>query len=180
MFAKKTVAAVIVTWLAGAGVGAAQGIGVTGGAHVNPDQIQGGALYDFEPLAERLRLRPAATVGLGNGATLLALNADIVYDLAAFRRSPWRPYVGGGPAINHYRLELYSQTEAGITALGGFRHANGWFSELRLGFIDGPDVTAAVGYSFGARQRRPPAARRSSPARGAKPAAPAPTGRPRR
>lgn len=139
---------------AGAGTARAQGFGVSGGAHVNPDQLQAGALYEFPTTNERLRFRPSVSIGLGNDATLVAGNADVLYDLNLWRRSAWQPYVGGGPAINHYRLELYNETEAGMTALAGLQHAGGWWSEVRLGFFESPRVTATLGYSFGTRQTR--------------------------
>jgi hypothetical protein len=129
---------------------------VAGGAHVNPDQFHGGAFYEFPALADRLTLRPSGGVGMGNGATLVFGNFDVLYDLRLWRRSPWAASVGGGPAINHYRLDLYSETEAGVTALGGLAHPSGWFTELRVDFLDSPRMTASVGYSFrlSARQRR--------------------------
>lgn len=122
-----------------------QGLGVMGGAHVNPDQVQGAVQYEFAPLTDRLRLRPAAGVGIGNDATLFTGNFDVIYEFKARRRNPWTFYAGGGPAINHYRLELYSETEAGVTVLGGMARGR-WFTELRAGFFDSPDLTAAVGY----------------------------------
>ncbi len=139
--------------LAGASDVRAQGLGALGGAHVNPDQFHGAVLYELAPLGERLRLRPSGGVGVGNNATLVTGNFDVIYEFKPRRRSPWTPYAGGGPGINHYRLELYNETEMGVTALAGLAHANGWFSELRVGFFDSPAMTAAVGYWFGPRPR---------------------------
>jgi hypothetical protein len=125
----------------------AQGFGVTAGAHANPDQFYGAGLYEFAPLTDRMTFRPTAEIGIGNGATLLAANGDFLYALPFWRRSSWRPYIGGGPALNYYRLELYSELEPGATVLAGLRHAP-WFTELRVGFFDSPTMTLGVGYSF--------------------------------
>lgn len=130
----------------------AQGFGVTGGAQANPDQFYVGGLYEFGPLTERVTLRPGGGIGMGDGASLFAGNIDLTYAVPVWRRSPWRPYVGGGPAINHYRLELYSETEPGATAIAGLRHA-AWFTELRVGFFDSPRMTMGVGYSFANTRR---------------------------
>lgn len=143
-------AVLFAVWLlAGASEVRGQGFGVMGGAHVNPDQLQGAVLYEFAPLGDRLRLRPSGGVGVGNDATLVTGNFDVIYQFKPRRRSPWMPYAGGGPAINHYRLELYNETEMGVTAVAGLAHASRWFSELRVGFFDSPAVTAAAGYWFG-------------------------------
>lgn len=125
----------------------AQGFGVTGGVHANPDQFHGGGLYEFAPLTDRLTLRPSGELGVGNRATLVAANVDVIYALPVWSRGPWRPYLGGGPSINHYRLELYSETEPGATAIAGLRRA-AWLTELRVGFFDSPTLSVNVGYSF--------------------------------
>ncbi len=130
----------------------AQGFAIVGGAHINPDQVQGAVLYEFAPLSARLRLRPAGGIGVGNDATLVSGNFDVIYEFKRGRRSPWLFYAGGGPAINHYRLELYTQTEAGATALGGLAHGR-WFSECRVGFFESPAFTAGVGYRLAAKRQ---------------------------
>jgi len=140
----------------------AQGFGVTGGVHANPDQFYGGGLYEFAPLTDHVTLRPGGELGVGNGATLLAANVDFIYALTVWSRSPWRPYLGGGPSINHYRFALYSQTEPGATAVAGLRRAP-WLTELRVGFFDSPTMTINVGYSLRkSPPRRPARPRRAS------------------
>lgn len=130
----------------------AQGWAARAGANVNPDQVFLGAAYEIGPLADRVWLEPGGAIGFGNDATLLAANGDIVYRLWRPRRGPWRLDVGGGPAINHYRLATYSQTEAGVTALASLRHARGWSTDVRVGFLDSPDLQLGVGYRFGVRR----------------------------
>jgi hypothetical protein len=141
----------------------AQGYALRSGANVNPDQVSVGGQYELGPVNERFWLQPNADLGFGNDATLLALNFDVVYRKALDSRSFWTGYAGGGPAINWYKLLGYSQTEPGANLVGGLMHARGLFTEVRIGFLDSPQLRFGVGYAFGRNSgvaRRPPAPRR--------------------
>lgn len=131
----------------------AQGLAVRGGANVNPDQVYVGGSYEFGPVADKVWLQPSGDIGFGNGARLLAANADLMYRLWQPRKGGWRFDVGGGPAVNHYRFGSYSQTEAGLNAVGALVHASGWSTDMRVGFLDSPDFR--VGVSYRLHQRRP-------------------------
>ncbi len=131
----------------------AQGLAVRGGANVNPDQMYGGAQYEM-PVTDNVWLQPSADLGVGNGAKLFAVNGDVTYRRMVSRRSPWQMVAGGGPSINVYKLPAYTTTKAGLGLLAGLRHANGLFTEFRVGFYDTPDVRLGVGYRFGARTAR--------------------------
>ena len=133
----------------------AQGFAVRGGANVNPDQMYGGAQYETR-ITDRVWLQPSADLGVGNGAKLFTVSADIAYRRLLSNRSPWQLVAGGGPAINVYKLPSYSTTQAGVGLLAALRHANGLFTEVRLGFYDNADLRLGVGYRFGARATRTP------------------------
>lgn len=124
----------------------AQGWGLRGGANVNPDQLYGGGSYELGPLVKDVWLQPSVDVGVGNGVRLLAVNVDVVHRLWQPRRSPWRLDVGGGPAVNHYRVGAYSQTEAGVNGVVALVHSSGWGSEMRVGFLDSPEFRVGVAY----------------------------------
>jgi hypothetical protein len=126
----------------------AQGWGVRGGAAMNPDQVYVGGSYELGPIAEHVWVQPSGDLGFGNGATLLAANVDAVYRLWHQRRGPWRLDVGGGPAVNHFRFDGYSQTDTGVTLLAALVHSSGWSPEVRVGFLDSPDFRVGVSYRF--------------------------------
>lgn len=131
----------------------AQGWGVRGGTNINPDQVYVGGSYALEPLMQDLWFEPNGDAGFGNGVRLLAGNLDVMYRLWQPRRSPWRLDVGGGPAVNHYRLNTYSQTEAGVNAVAALVHSKGWGSEFRVGFLESPQFRVGVTYRLHPAQR---------------------------
>lgn len=137
----------------------AQGWGVNGGLTVNPDQVAFGASYELGPVVDRVWLQPNGALGLGNDLTTLAANFDVMYRMWEPARGPWRFDVGGGPALNHYSIADQANTEAGFNLVGALVHASGWITELRLGFMDSPDLRFALGYRFGAHPARRPARR---------------------
>lgn len=142
----------------------AQGYAVRTGASISPDQVFVGGQYEFGPVSERLWIQPNADLGFGDNVTLVAMNFDVVYRKAIGQRSTWTAFAGGGPAMNWYRFDGFSQTEMGVNVVGGVRHAKGLFTEVRLGFLDSPDWRFGAGYTFGlggsGAPRRAPAPRR--------------------
>ena len=150
----RVAACIAVTILTTVSPAFAQGYGVRGGVNVNPDQFYGGAQYEVAPVFENVWLTPSVDAGFGNDATLIAINMDFLYRRPVGRRSPWTAHLGGGPTLNHYRLPLYSQTETGLNAVAALAHTSGWFTEVRLGFLDSPEVRFGVGYRI-TRPARP-------------------------
>lgn len=140
----------------------AQAFALRTGANINPDQIFVGAQYELGPVVNNVWFLPSGDIGFGNGAKLIAVNLDVVNRWNVGRVPVWSIYAGGGPALNHYRLPGYSESELGLNLLGGARHASGLFAEFRVGFLDSPAYRFGAGYAFG--QSRPKA-RRSSPRR---------------
>ncbi|MDO8629167.1 MAG: hypothetical protein Q7R41_01630 [Phycisphaerales bacterium] len=138
----------------------AQGFAVRGGANVNPDQFYGGGQYELGPLTDRVWLQPKADLGWGNGAMLTAVNFDVTYRKPLQRNGPWTGYVGGGPAINWYRLDAYSTTDLGVSTIAGLMHANGMFTEFMVGFFDSPQFRVGIGYAFRPGRPRTPPRRR--------------------
>jgi hypothetical protein len=138
---------------------AAQNYAVRAGMNVNPDQVYGGAQYNW-PLAERVWLQPNGDVGIGNDATLVAVNFDAVYRRPLGRKRVWSVYGGGGPALNFYKLLGYTATEAGASAVGGVIHQTGLMTEFRVGFLESPQYRLGVGYAFGRNNASRPRPRR--------------------
>ena len=74
---------------------AQQGFGVRGGVSAEPEQFYFGGHGTFGPVVEKLWFRPNLEVGVGNGVTLVALNAEFTY-WVPLRKNPWNVYLGGG------------------------------------------------------------------------------------
>lgn len=121
--------------------------GVQAGVSDDPDQFFAGVHVETQPLVDQLRFRPGVDLGFGDHVTLVAGNLDFVYRIP-FPRSAWALQVGGGPAINFYKFDRHSDVEGGFNVLLGVRHRDGFFTELRVGMMDSPDLTFAIGYTF--------------------------------
>jgi hypothetical protein len=135
-----------------AGSARAQGVGVRAGASADPDQFYAGAHFETSELVEHLRFRPNVEVGVGDDVTLVALNFEFSYRLppAALPRSlsMWHLYVGGGPALNIFRVSNGTRSEGGFNGLIGLAHRNGLFAEAKVGALKSPDFKFGVGYTF--------------------------------
>jgi hypothetical protein len=134
-------------------VASAQAFGVRAGASSDPDQLYLGAHILSGPIAGRVHFRPNVELGLGDDLTLVALNMEFVYQYP-FRRSQWSLIAGGGPAANVFVWDNGSgrghdsDVRAGINALLGVSHRDGFFVEVKLGFIDSPAVKLGIGVTF--------------------------------
>jgi len=128
------------------------GTGLRAGVSSDPDQFYFGAHFDTGPIFDRLSFRPNAEIGVGNDVTTVAGNFEFVY-WWPIRRHPWSVYAGGGPAVNLYRFSDRvgggdSEVDPGFNILFGAAHRGGLFAELKLGFIDSPEVKFGIGYTW--------------------------------
>ncbi len=127
------------------------GTGLRAGVSSDPDQFYFGAHFDTGPIYERLSFRPNAEIGVGNDVTTVAGNFEFVY-WWPIRRHPWSIYAGGGPAVNLFRFSDArggdSEVDPGFNILFGAAHRGGLFAELKLGFIDSPEVKFGIGYTW--------------------------------
>ena len=145
-------------------VAAAQtAVGLRGGVSVDPDQAFFGIHFDTPPLIGRLTFRPNFEIGVGDDLTLAALNFELVYWVPV-PRTAWRLYVGGGPALNIYSFDDDktghgnddefdpdddTDVEGGFNLLFGLQHRRGFFTEVKVGTMESPDMKFTVGYVFG-------------------------------
>ena len=128
-------------------------VGIRAGVSGRPDQFYAGLHYESAPFAEQLRFRPNLEVGVGSNQTVVALNFEFAYFIAldtGRRRGvhPWSVYIGAGPALVIDRLTNNTNTGGGLNILIGAQHAGGFFTELKVGMIDSPNVKFGVGYTF--------------------------------
>ena len=128
------------------------GAGVRVGLSIDPDQFYFGGHLERGPIVENLWFRPNLEIGIGSDRTLIGLNIEFAYWIA-LQSSLWNFYVGAGPAIN---ILIFgdgppgrdNDVEAGFNMLLGFAHDDGFFTELKVGAFDSPDLKFGVGYSW--------------------------------
>lgn len=133
---------------------AIDGWGPRVGMTVNPDQVHFGAHLDAGYLSDNLRFQPSFTVGVGNDVTMWSTDFDVAYIFGSSGNG-WSPYLGGGPAVNildRNNRANDSDLDAGLNVLGGVeRRLSGgtrFFTELKLGLLDAPDMRWTVGWTF--------------------------------
>src|SRR5213594_1648992 len=145
------VAAVLMAFFFAAPVHAQQGFGVRAGVSARPEQFYFGGHATLGPVVEKLYFRPNLEVGVGNGGTLVALNAEFTY-WVPLRKNPWNVYLGGGPAANIFTSGSFGNrnTDAGpgFNFLVGLAQRRGLFTEIKIGAIDSPSFKFGIGYTF--------------------------------
>jgi hypothetical protein len=124
--------------------------GLRAGVSGDPDQFYFGGHVETTPVAEHLTFRPNAEIGVGDNATLIALNIEFAYWLQMRKTRPWQVYVGAGPAANFYSIHNGggSDVRGGLNFFIGAQHKDGLFTEFKVGAIDSPSVKFTVGYAF--------------------------------
>ena len=120
--------------------------GVRVGASVDPDQFYFGGHVETAPLFDRVHFRPNVEIGIGNGATVVALNFELAYKFPSSR--PWNVYAFGGPALNIVNISDNTESAGGFTFGVGIEHRQGLFGEIKVGAIDSPDFKIGIGYRF--------------------------------
>lgn len=130
----------------------AQGVGVRAGVSGDPDQFYVGVHAETPHLFEQVHFRPNVELGLGQDQRLLAVNFEFVYR-ARLSKQPWAVLIGAGPAANIATRDRangsnVTTTGGGLNVLIGLEHAQGFFTELKVGFIDSPGIKFGVGYTF--------------------------------
>jgi len=126
--------------------------GVRVGLSIDPDQFYFGGHLERGPIVENLWFRPNLEIGIGSNRTLIGLNIEFAYWIS-LQSSQWDFYVGAGPAINIFIFGdgppgRDNDVEAGFNMLLGLAHDDGFFTELKVGALDSPDLKFGVGYSW--------------------------------
>lgn len=133
------------------------GIGPRVGVSIDPDQfVFGGQVY-FGEVAPDLSLEPNLEIGIGDDVTVVAVNFDMLYHFS-IQGSAWRPYAGAGLGVNFISwdapapLQDDSDTEVGANLILGAgaptQSGNRFFTELRFGLGDIPELKLMVGWNF--------------------------------
>ena len=124
--------------------------GLRAGATLHPDQAHFGFQVRPPRLSPRVRVRPSVELGIGDDATILAVNVDLTYE---FHGRDVRPWVGAGPGLvvvsrDHPRDG--SDLDAGLNLVGGLDWGPDYrYSvEGRLGVGDLPELKFTFGWIF--------------------------------
>jgi len=143
----------VIAWCLFAGPAAAQsgGAGLRAGVSGSPDQFYFGAHVDTGPIVDHLTFRPNAEIGVGDNVTTVTGNFEFVYWFP-ISHHPVSIYTGAGPSVNVYRygerFGSHTNVDPGFNVLVGVAHRRGLFGELKLGFIDSPEIKFGVGYTW--------------------------------
>jgi hypothetical protein len=128
------------------------GVGPRVGLSLHPDQVLVGGHLDVRGLADRVRFRPNAMLGLGDDRVAVSIHGDVVYRFRE-RWDVWSPYLGGALGIRHHGHDRRDDhLDAGLEAVGGIERGIGagdrFLLEMRLGLLDGPDLAFVAGWTF--------------------------------
>jgi hypothetical protein len=133
-------------------------LGPRAGFAFDPDQFTFGGQMDIGPLAEDFTFNPNLELGVGDDMTVVALNLDGQYHLN-LQNSNVRPYFGAGLGVNFFSWDGppgsngdNSDTELGMNLIAGLgfpmQNSNRFFTELRFGIGDIPDLKLMAGWGF--------------------------------
>jgi hypothetical protein len=115
------------------------------------DQVHVGGHVVLRHLTTNIHALPSVEVGFGDG-TLLALNADLVYEFTELATGPWGFYGGAGLTLTHYTNDGFDATDFAPSLVAGVTHdlgpARELFGELRLGLEDAPALKLTAGVTF--------------------------------
>ncbi|MFA6588663.1 MAG: hypothetical protein WCT08_06415 [Patescibacteria group bacterium] len=130
--------------------------GARAGYSSNPNQFTIG-LQSMLGYWKFVRFTPSADVGFGDGLTSVLVNADFRVSLA-LPRSNSDLYIGLGPSLALFKYKSgNSDTEIGISVLGGITLPLGdshrYSLEARYGIGDMPDFKILLGVYFGGRDK---------------------------
>ena len=154
--------AILVMLPAAASAGSFTYYGPQLGFSQGPDQFVVGGHLKWNMVSPRMDFVPGVDLGFGDNTSLVSVNGDFHYRIVSGAR--WQPYVGGGVGMhfasvdhtNRNNVTTTTRTEqsgmhfivgAGVPTEG----RNRFFTELKLGFGDSPDMKVMAGWNYRAR-----------------------------
>jgi hypothetical protein len=151
--------AILVMLPAAASAGSFSYFGPQLGFSQGPDQFVVGGHLKWNTVAPSLDFVPGVEAGFGSNFSLVSLYGDFHYKISSGTR--WQPYVGAGVGMHFSSTDnSFGNTSTGATATGGHfiigagvptRGSARFFTELKLGFGDSPDMKIMAGWNYRAR-----------------------------
>lgn len=136
------------------------GIGPRVGLSIDPDQFVFGGHADFGDLFPQTNLLfPVVEVGIGNDVTLASVGGDLLFRFID-NWGEWTPYAGGELALIFVSVDTPAgsnidgtNTELGVSGIfgveKGIKDNNKFALELKIGFVDTPDIKFTALWTFG-------------------------------
>jgi len=122
----------------------------------SPDQFVIGGHLKWGGVAPQMDFVPSVDVAFGDNSTIVSMNGDFHYRLQT--KTQWRPYLGGGIGLHFVSVDNVgtrrdnSDTQAGGQFIAGAdvlaKSGSRFFTELKLGFSDSPDMKVMAGFNF--------------------------------
>lgn len=126
----------------------------------SPDQVFFGGQFTIGEVGPNIDLVPMIDIGFGDNATIISLNGDFRYRIDV-RGQTWQPYAGAGIGFHFVSFDSRGPFEDDSDTYGGghfivgvdapTRSGNRFFTDLKLGIGDSPDLKLEAGWSFGLR-----------------------------
>jgi hypothetical protein len=114
------------------------------GLGIDPDEFVVGVQAMLRArLGGIVRIAPSLDVGFGDNLTTTCLNVDLLS--AALHTGSLGLYGGGGVTFAFYNVDNNSDSEIGITLVGGADIGERFFAEARFGMDEMPDVRLLAG-----------------------------------
>lgn len=127
-----------------------------------PDQTLIGGQLQWNGVAPRMAFVPGVDFGFNDVSSILTMNGDFHYQLS--HETAWQPYVGLGAEVNMLRheervgrndVQTVSETETGghliVGAATRNRTGGRFFTELKLGLGNAPDMKLLLGWNLRSR-----------------------------
>jgi len=127
-------------------------MGLRAGFGSGPDQFHIGAHAFTGEIFSGVDLTPNVEIGFGSNTTTIAFNGDFTYSFTELTTPPWGFYAGGELGLIFSDYTFGSNTNLGLSAVGGltkaFDNGHTGLVELKLGLLDSPDLKITAGYTF--------------------------------
>ena len=121
-----------------------------------PDQTVIGGQLQWNGVAPRMAFVPGVDYGFNDVSSVLTLNGDFHYNLSY--STAWQPYVGLGAEVNIWHDNgsgdpSTTQTGGHLIVGAATRNRTGgrFFSELKLGLGDSPEMKLLLGWNLRSR-----------------------------
>lgn len=124
----------------------------------DPDQVFFGGHFTVGDVGPNIDLVPMVDIGFGDNLTIVSLNGDFRYRIDVSGQT-WQPYAGAGIGFHFVSFDSRGPFQDTSDTFGGghiivgvdapTRSGNRFFSDLKIGIGDSPDLKIEAGWSFG-------------------------------